>query len=120
MDINRDAILIKVEGLPALDLQSRADAIVGILEIVYSDLSAETLHWYYSFGDCTVDRDDPCKECEKCLWKQPIEKSLAEIDPEYIQGLLKDRGLLDSSSGELQGGLVENFKAMVVNTGGDK
>ena len=92
-----------IETLPQLEKEERAEALMAILNVLYDDLTGESLQTYFSTNHS----------------EQAAEAAL-EIDPEYLEKRLKERGLLwIETKGKIHnavGTLRERIEVMVQNT----
>lgn len=92
-----------LECMPQLTAEERAEAILSILDAVYSDLSGDDIQTYFG----TPHSDD-------------VANAVAEIEPEYLERRLKERGLLwvdtDSKGNNVpKGAFLERLQEMVKN-----
>lgn len=96
-----------VETLPNVTPDERAEALCAILDVLYDDETAEDIHTYFS-----TPRDDS------------VVKAVTEINPDYLEKILKDKGLLSiaqdaKGNTKITGTLAERIQKMVKATKGD-
>jgi hypothetical protein len=82
-----------IEALPALTPTERADALAGVQDVIYDDLTADNLLIYFS-----TPRSDTAVE------------AVSKIDPEYMEKILRDKELIyvdtDSKGNHKVGGSI--------------
>jgi hypothetical protein len=93
-----------LESFPQIDKNERAEAILSILDAIYDDTMADDLHTYFSTP----------RSAE-------VVKAVSEIDPEYMERRLKERGLLavevdKKGNNKVSGSLVARIQEMVKRT----
>lgn len=88
--------------MPAITPEERVEAIISILDYVYSDLTGETFVDYFNY-----------------VAPEDVAAAINEIDAELLQTRLSDRGLLhikSNSRGNVPSGrIVENLEKMIEN-----
>ena len=93
-----------LESLPNVTPDERAEAILSIQDVIYDDDHANDLYTYFS---------TPRSE--------EVVKAVSEINPEYMEKRLKERGLMEvttdaKGNSKITGTLVTRIQEMVKNT----